>query len=266
MFEKKKEHPTITEYTFKLIKDVLTPIKISELTNIENVIKDLEGKAKISNQSELLKVAQLLKSQIPKQKELYEMGYNKIIPRSVLNDILKQYEKYSNDVIFLTSLESFPRLLPDRVYSRLKELNEKKLFDTYLVLFVDYTKESMMVKEKMAEIKRNKKTIENLGEEAKKEVTEEVKKSNRDPILFGSFATTVNINRNGNPLNSIKEIIASEFLYYIDSWDDEYCDLGTQLSVYKAHDILNIENVSQLLNPKEYLVIPELNDSSENGG
>lgn len=118
---------------------------------------------------------------ICKEQVLLSCGYDKHVYKS---DVEEYINNISNRSVKICDLENFPRIIPTKVHKQILKAQEKALFDEYCVLYVDYTNQPVLNKEQ-----------------------EEVRKKNKDPIVFGYFT-----------FNTSK-------LYYIADWIDEYCDL-----------------------------------------
>lgn len=103
------------------------------------------------------------------------------------DDLWKHKRAIRGGHISDTKFEDFTRAIPDRVLKRKKEVND--LFDGF-VIFHYWNEEE----QKKAEKKQ------------KQKMSSEEKAKMRDPVLFGV----------------IKE---NDRLYFIDEWDDEFCDL-----------------------------------------
>jgi hypothetical protein len=108
-------------------------------------------------------------------------------------DSINKYKDKVKDVdIKFKKLEEYDRPIPANVTKRLNKFKKLKMFDGYMVLYLDY-KEKIDIdnkKKSVAEVKTNKQKIKE-----------------KDPILFGTLD------------------YEPDKLYFIADWVDEYCDL-----------------------------------------
>lgn len=145
---------------FKFVKSKLTKIQQGEL------------KKRLSKLASLLKYSEEMQQwavyeesakkilEITREQEADLFGIEKFVLKK---DVEKFISSVSNKIVKLKALSEFPRIIPERVRKRLKNLQSKGLFDEYLILYTDLT-----VPED--EIKSNKQKIKE-----------------KDPILFGKF-------------------------------------------------------------------------------
>lgn len=169
----------------------------------------------VKNKKEQLSAEQLAKelsfipSQIEELKQLGQTGLAKKLELDLLNiakerialangfntfvrvgDVLQFINLVDSKVVKLADISMFPRLIPDapkKIYKKAKDL---KIFDKFFILYVDYNEETAKVT--TAEQK-------------------EIRKRNRDPIIFGSFTRI--------------EKRDDDKLFFICDWEDEFCDV-----------------------------------------
>jgi hypothetical protein len=82
-------------------------------------------------------------------------------------DLLKFQPKIAGKCVFFKKIEEFPRPIPHIVSSRIKKLQDDKVFDEIWILYLDYTKE---------ELKSNSRKVRE-----------------KDPIAFGCFKYNPNV-------------------------------------------------------------------------
>ncbi len=130
------------------------------------------------------------------ESRMFGMGLNKVITEEQVVDFYKDSEKG----VQLIWIRNFTRIIPESLLSIKKRADELEIFDNYVVMHYDPHKKSY--KETKAEYEAKK-----AAEEAKR----------RDPIIFGVLKD-------------------SRKLYYIGSWEDEYCDLTLDKFIEKFGD------------------------------
>lgn len=105
-----------------------------------------------------------------------------------LDDIKQYINEVGDKVVKIIELDRYEREVPDEVVA--KYVKVKDLFDRFIVVFTDYTKQHV-------------------------DKTQKTRKE-RDPILFGMFQ---------NKKGGRRDTITSERCYFIGDWEDEFCDL-----------------------------------------
>lgn len=148
---------------FKFIKSKLKKTQQQRLKRRLVVLQKLTRDAfELGQQAVYEEYAKIIVS-VVREAEAFACGYSQFIDIEDINkfkNIAKDSGVYKSPVYFKT-LEDFPRSVPTRVAIRIKDLQEKKLFDKLWILYLDYTHEP---------IKTNKEKIRE-----------------KDPILFGQF-------------------------------------------------------------------------------
>jgi len=132
-----------------------------ELTPIANIAEHYQKallQAKAMGQTALLQKLENLLNMIRGETHLIAMGLKKYVTEKQIIDF---YEKVGEDNnLKLTWIKNFGRIIPEDVYEAKKNVDERKIFDNYVILHYD---------------------PENNGE---KPTNEEIEKK-KDPILFG---------------------------------------------------------------------------------
>ena len=132
-----------------------------ELTPIADIAEHYQKaliQAKTMRQTALLQKLEDLLSVVRGEAHLIAMGLKKYVSEKQVVDF---YEKVGEDKnLKLTWIKNFGRIIPEDVYVAKKDVDERKIFDNYVILHYD---------------------PENNGEELTKEEIEKKK----DPILFG---------------------------------------------------------------------------------
>ncbi len=106
--------------------------------------------------------------ELTKESELSACGINQFIDVKYIKkfkDIVREDETLSEwgKIVYFKKLEEFPRPIPKKIQTKIKQAKEKELFEEMWVLYLDYTEDSDNIKS----------TKEKIRE--------------KDPILFGSF-------------------------------------------------------------------------------
>lgn len=103
--------------------------------------------------------------------------------------------------IKIIELERYPRSIPLDILKKIKTYKDLNLFDEYAIVFTDFTENSHTTKKEKEFLDRN-----------------------RDPVIFGFFKH----NETG---------LFHERFYYIDDWEDEYCDLSFTKMIEKMSQV-----------------------------
>lgn len=145
-----------------------------------------------------------------------KLNFDKYVERDLL---LEYIDKCEDRSVVIQYLENFPRDIPDTVVEKIHACKEENIFDTYIVVFTDYTGE---VRSKIQEDNREK-----------------------DPIVFGMFCDLEN-----------KEVYNR--LYFIDDWEDEFCDLTLEKLIEEHAKISNESIVGSISEDNQQELIREL--------
>lgn len=145
---------------FKFVKSKLTKIeqeelkkKLSKLAPMLNYSKEMQQWAVYEDCAKKI-------LEITREQEAALQGIEKIIQRKDVNKFVSQVR---DRIVKFTDLSEFSRIIPKTVRKTLKNLQDKRVFDYYMILFTDITPPAEEVKS----------------------VKEKIKE--KDPILFGVF-------------------------------------------------------------------------------
>lgn len=141
---------------FLQLKSNVESISNEKLKQSFNNICFLSEKYKKTGQIKSLEKLKFLAEVMQKEVKLLEIGVDKFIYRSVIEDYIDNVTK---DVVKIQDLESYQREIPDEIVEVIEKT--KDIFDKFYVVFTDYT-----------------------GQEERKV---EQERRDRDPILFGVF-------------------------------------------------------------------------------
>jgi hypothetical protein len=138
-----------------------------------------------------------------------------------LDDIKQYINDVGDKVVKIIELDRYEREIPDEVVA--KYVKVKDLFDRFIIVFTDYTKQYV-----------------DKTQKSRKE---------RDPILFGLFQ---------DKKSERRDTVTSERCYFIGDWEDEFCDLTLEKlvaemrpdlkaagepTVFQLYDPVNIEEL-----------------------
>jgi len=144
---------------FKYVKSKLSKVekeklqaRMLKLRRMVLAAKELHQHALHENLARMLVVS-------ARESEALACGIDSFTGREVVNKFIHQIRE---KVVRFEPFDKFPRIPPTRIRKRIKEVQDKKLFDEYWVAYVDYTGESL---------KTNKEKIKT-----------------KDPILFGCYS------------------------------------------------------------------------------
>lgn len=141
---------------FLQLKSNIESISNENLKQSFNNICFLSEKYKKTGQIKSLEKLKFLAEVMQKEVKLLEIGVDKFIYRSVIEDYI---DNVSKDVVKIQDLEAYQREIPDEIVEVI--VKTKDIFDKFYVVFTDYT-----------------------GQEERKVQQE---RRDRDPILFGVF-------------------------------------------------------------------------------
>lgn len=191
-------------------------------------IKDQILKAKKLDQKTFLHRLVFAHDVIIKEQQCLAAGFDRYVLR---DDVLKFIRdvKPKNSVKII-ELARFPRAIPTGVQDRTLQAKSLEVFDDFLVLFTDLTENRYTTDSEKKFVERN-----------------------RDPIIFGMFKHE----RTG---------LKHDRLYYIDSWQDEFCDLDFPTMVERMAEIGIQDPISRIETNDKYLnqIIKDTNDDMEN--
>lgn len=141
---------------YKFIKSRFKLLERRRLTDRFEKIAKLMESAKVLGQIAMADNIAAKFGRLIREQELLACGYTEYISKKIIEKFIDATTK---KVIKLTPLKNYVRLLPKKVQKKIVEVQEKKLFDSLLVLHTDV----------------NNTAVAKTAEEK------------RDPILFGAF-------------------------------------------------------------------------------
>lgn len=155
-----QEQDQIQTY-FNNIKNSFVTLKPEYLKKNLGLLPSYIEEAKLTGQKSLAKKLEENLVVLVKERVLLDNKITKVVTE---DDICKYIDSIKNHYVKFCELEHFPRLLPRNVLKKLKECQDKNLFDEYYILFTDYTDEELLP-----------------------DSEKEKRKINKDPILFGAI-------------------------------------------------------------------------------
>lgn len=226
--EQKEEQLLDPEDYFSNLKSKRQETTDEYLDNLYASMEVLLRKAFAMGQIKMVRKLLFALDVLEKERTLYQHGFRTFIYR---DDVEYYMDKVTSKAVKIIKLEDYPREIPDEVAQKLLFLREKNIFDTYYVVFTDYT--GKLEREVAVEDRR------------------------KDPIIFGAFCKRDPHNR-----------ILHDRFYYIADWEDEYCDLTLDKMVsemakagkfitHKIHYGSNLNSIRQYVN--------SLDDKKEKG-
>lgn len=153
-----------------------------QLLYLANEIK----KARTIGQDRFVERAEFLARAIVKEKLLHDMGITQFVKREAVVEFAKKVKPINS--VKIIELNRYPRVIPDEVVNKIKVVKDANIFDDYIVVFTDLTKNDYKTKSERKFVERN-----------------------RDPIIFGIFK------------EDKSEI--HDRMYMIADWQDAFCDL-----------------------------------------
>lgn len=155
-------HPKLI---FKFVKSKLTKIEQAELKKKLDKLAPMLNYAKELQQSAIYEDCAKKILEIVREQEAATQGIETIIQKK---DIEKLIYNVRDKVIKFKEFSEFPRVVPKKVRTVLKNLQTKKIFDNYMILYTDFSKPEEEIKSTKQKVKE------------------------KDPILFGVFNDTPN--------------------------------------------------------------------------
>jgi hypothetical protein len=177
-----KKEETVSGY-FNTLKAKKQQTSDAILKDIYDNCIALLNKYNITNQMDAMKKLIKYIDMIEKERKAVAVGIDTFVYKKDVEEIEKYFESVGKNIRMI-ELSRYEREIPDDVVEKYEKV--KFLFDEFIVVFTDYTKEK----------EHDKKTIKD-----------------RDPILFGVF------------MADDKEHIKGKRMYFIGDWEDEFCDL-----------------------------------------
>ncbi|QSM00774.1 hypothetical protein YerA41_073 [Yersinia phage YerA41] len=206
---------------FNRLKGCLTESQIDVLNQkLEVVYSHLES-ARKNGQHKLIQTLVFNGKSILREIKASSVGFSRYVNKDDLKKFIDLIKP--RDSVKIIELERYPRIIPEDASAKLKLAKDNNLFDTYYVVFTDYTGKDYSTPEEKKIIQRN-----------------------RDPILLGVY---------DDPILGDK----GDRFYLIADWVDEYCDLTfdkmitemTKVGIDVTKAVGDISNPEKLLN--EYL-------------
>lgn len=191
---------------FADIKTKLLEAKKDDLANQVNVLQSQILLANEIGQKAFLHRLSFAYKTIEKEIQAIAGGWNRyVLEKDIKTFIDKVTPKHSVKII---ELERFPRAIPVEVLEKIKTAQAAKIFDSFVVVFTDFTGLS--------------------NSTAQSETEKKVVQRNKDPIVFGYFTS---------PESGVRY----DKFYFIADWIDEYCDLDFSKMIERM-TALGIEN------------------------
>jgi hypothetical protein len=150
---------------FQFVKSSFTDVQVADLTARLVKLQNLIRGAQSIQQTGLYESLAIEMSNLVREQQLATIGCTKRIPLNTVNYFMHKIEKRQ---VRFSTLELFPRAIPEAVQVRIREVQASNVFDTYHILFIDYT-------------------------EAPLPVTIKEKVRIKDPILFGAMSHSPDI-------------------------------------------------------------------------
>ena len=185
-------HSMTPSQYFMKIKELQENITSDTLQETLNISSEILNRLRRSGQKPLAEKLMRKMTILIKERNAALAGFTNIINT---NDIyvwvheieVREHNGETVSPIKIAALEDYMRVIPDDVLEKLDAA--KPIFDTFYIVFTDYTGE----------------TERHIEQE----------KKDKDPILFGAFLTPRDNGRLG----------PADHLFFIADWEDEYCDL-----------------------------------------
>ena len=191
---------------FADIKTKLLESKHDELANQVSVLQSQILLANEIGQKAFLHKLSFAYKTIEKEIKAIAGGWNRyVLEKDIKTFIDKVTPKHSVKII---ELERFPRAIPVEVLEKIKAAQAAQIFDSFVVVFTDFTGMS--------------------NSTAQTETEKKVVARNKDPIVFGYFTS---------PESGVRY----DKFYFIADWIDEYCDLDFSKMIERM-TALGIEN------------------------
>lgn len=146
------------EVYFQFVKSSLSQLQLEDLTMRLHKLSELVRQAGSLGQTAVYEELALQMAGIAKEQEAAAIGCSKRISEKVVKFFISKIE---GKTVKFDKFENFPRVVPVEIAAKIKEIQDTKVFDSYKIVYVDYTKEVL--------------------------TTTEQKIRTKDPILFGCF-------------------------------------------------------------------------------
>lgn len=147
---------------FEYLKGNLLETELEVLnTRLQNVQKVFEY-SKHTGQHVLTDQNAIYATEVIKEQEAYAIGIRKYVLQADVDIFLRKIE---NKIGYFKLLSEYPRVMPQDVVDKLKDVQSKNIFDEFWVLYLDYSKQNL------------------------ESTNSKVKKIEKDPILFAKTIT-----------------------------------------------------------------------------
>jgi len=150
---------------FSYVKSKLNKIEKEKLAKRVDKLRSMVVSADDMDQQALYESLSLMLAVAIRESEAYVCGFSKWIERKHIDKFIGSVR---DKTVKFEELEKFPRIIPEKVRTKIRNCKNKNLFDDYWILYADYTKEPPL-----------KTTKEKVRE--------------KDPIVFGRFSYQENI-------------------------------------------------------------------------
>lgn len=191
---------------FKVLKGKLNSQTEKDLTNQLNVLAEHILAAKKINQKKFLEKLSFTYQTILKEQILLAAGFSKFVYKDDIKDFIDKVKPAKS--VKIIELERFPRAIPLSVMENIKKVQDLEIFSGFVVVFTDFTDSDHSTKKEREVIQRN-----------------------RDPIVFGYFKSNPEDVSMGTSTG-----LTHERFYFVDDWEDEFCDLTFAKMVAKMSE------------------------------
>lgn len=201
----KKLTMTVLQF-FSTLAHSLSELK--SLTDIAIHYETLINNAKAAGQTALVESLKRRLESAKAEAQLVAYGVNKFLSEEQIVDFYKKTNK--DKALKLTWMNNFIKPIPSKILDVKKMVDEKLIFDNYVILHYDPNNDA-------TDLTNSEK--------------EEIEKRKKDPILFGVIS-------------------GSRRLYYIGDWVDDYCNLTLDVVIEELGEKvfeLNNDNVKTFL-------------------
>lgn len=230
-----------TEEIFKVLKESVTQIDESKLKSSESNLLKIIKSGTDSGQAILVEKSLFMYDTLKKEEFLLEHGYQHYISKEDISKVKDALEAKNDRNILFVEATYYPRTIPDEIVERLKFLRDHNIFDSYYILYTDYTHKGRKI------------ANGDINQPSKKDVK-------KDPILFGAFVKPSEIVQGMDMMN--------DRLYVIGDWEDEYCDLTLDKIIEVIPEVVKDINLDEtvLLNAKEQVEKAKQNELAKRRG
>ena len=183
---------------FKILKAGTQTLSPEDLANQISYLEVQLKQAEALGQTVLLKKLKFTSKAVIRERVLHEHGLTEFVEKDAIDGLIGKVA--TKGTVQIIELARYQRLIPPEAAAQIARVQEKGLFDDYLVLFTNLTEQEMETPEAKA-----------------------FKQRNRDPIVLGYFTSNPSMQENRDHAN-----VVHNRLYHVASWDDDHCDLTWQ--------------------------------------